>query len=58
MFGLASWADLTEIVRRDGPAELIRQIRVAEASDPDGARWHRSKATDDATIVYCDQFDD
>ncbi len=58
LFGLASWADLTEIVRRDGPAELIRQIRVAEASDPDGARWHRSKATDDATIVYCDQFDD
>ena len=58
LFGLASWADLAAIVRGDGPAELIRQVRVAEASDPDGARWYRSKATDDATIVYCDQFDE
>ena len=58
LFGLASWAGLAEIVRGDGPAELIRQVRVAEASDPDGARWYRSKATDDATIVYCDQFDE
>jgi hypothetical protein len=58
LFGLASWTGLAEIVRRDGPAELIRQVRAAEASDPDGARWHRSKATDDATVVYCDQFDD
>jgi Protein phosphatase 2C len=58
LFGLASWAELTAIVRGDGPAELIRRVRVAEASDPDGARWHRSKATDDATVVYCDQFDD
>jgi hypothetical protein len=58
LFGLASWAELTDIVGRDGPAELIRQVRVAEASDPDGARWQRSKATDDATVVYCDQFND
>jgi hypothetical protein len=58
LFGLVSWAELTEIVRRDGPAELIRQVRAAEAADPDGRRWRRSKATDDATAVYCDQFDD
>jgi hypothetical protein len=58
MFGLVSWAGLTEIVRRDGPAELIRQVRAAEAGDPDGRRWRRSKASDDATAVYCDQFDD
>lgn len=58
LFGLLSWAELTELVRRDGPAELIRQVRAAEADDPDGRRWRRSKATDDATAVYCDQFDD
>jgi hypothetical protein len=57
LFGLASWAGLTEIVRRDGPAELISQVRAAEAADPDGRRWHRSKAIDDATVVYCDDFD-
>jgi hypothetical protein len=56
MFGLVSWADLTTIVRRDGPKELIRQVRAAEVADPDGRRWHRGKATDDATVVYCDQF--
>lgn len=55
-FGLVSWSDLTAIVRLDGPAELIRQVRAAEMADPDGRRWHRSKATDDATVVYCDQF--
>jgi hypothetical protein len=58
LFALVSWSGLTEIVRQDGPGELIRQIRAAEAADPDGRRWHRSKATDDATVVYCDQFDD
>jgi hypothetical protein len=57
LFGLVSWAGLTAIVRRDGPAELIRQVRAAECADPDGSRWPRSKATDDITVVYCDQLD-
>ena len=56
LFGLVSFDDLAELVRRDGPAELIRQVRVAEAADPRGRRWQRSKATDDATVIYCDQF--
>jgi hypothetical protein len=56
MFGLVSWAELTAIVRLDGPTELIRQVRTAEAADHDGRRWRRSKATDDATVVYCDQL--
>ncbi len=58
LFGLVSFAELAEIVRRHGPAELIRQVRSAEADDPDGRRWRRSKATDDATAIYCDEFDD
>jgi hypothetical protein len=57
LFGLVSWAGLTAIVSSDGPAELIRQVRAAESADPDGSRWPRSKATDDITVVYCDQFD-
>jgi len=56
LFGLVSWDDLAELVGRDGPAELIRQVRAAEAADPHGSRWPRSKANDDATVVYCDQF--
>src|SRR5271166_3186588 len=39
LFGLVSWADLAAIVRLDGPFELIRQVRAAEAADPDGRRW-------------------
>ena len=40
------------VLRDQGPAGLIRQVRAAEASDPDGARWPRSKARDDATALY------
>jgi Protein phosphatase 2C len=58
LFGLVSWDDLAALVRRDGSAELIRQVRAAEATDPRGRRWQRSKATDDATVIYCDRLGD
>jgi hypothetical protein len=51
-YDLLSWPATMAVLREDGPAELIRQVRAAEATDPDGARWPRSKARDDATIVY------
>ena len=53
-FGLLTWADVLAVIRDAGPGELIRQVRAAEASDPDGARWPRSKPADDATILYWD----
>jgi hypothetical protein len=51
-YDLLSWPATITVLREDGPAELIRQVRAAEATDPDCARWPRSKARDDATIVY------
>ncbi|MEU6036941.1 protein phosphatase 2C domain-containing protein [Actinomadura sp. NPDC047616] len=51
-FGLMSWRDLLAVLRKEGPAELIARTREAEASDPDGARWPRGKASDDASAVY------
>jgi hypothetical protein len=57
LFGLVSWAELTGIVSRDGPEELIRQVRAAEAADPDARRWKRGKPVDDATVICCDQLD-
>jgi hypothetical protein len=51
-FRLLTWADVLTILRKDGPQELIRRTREAEASDPQGERWPRSKATDDATAAY------
>lgn len=51
-FGLLAWSELMEVVATQGPDELIRRVRSAESSDPDGRRWPRAKTHDDATIVY------
>ena len=55
IYGLATWPDMLAVVREQGPAALIRQVRAAEASDPDQARWPRGKINDDTTIVYWHQ---
>src|SRR6266581_3879619 len=54
-YGLMSWPAVVGAIRDHGPAELVRQVRAAEASDPDGRRWPRGKSQDDATIVYWPQ---
>src|SRR6266581_4894558 len=51
----SSVAAVLGAIRDHGPAELVRQVRAAEASDPDGRRWPRGKSRDDATIVYWPQ---
>ncbi len=50
-FCLATWAGLGAILTGEGPAGLIRQVRAAEAADPEGERWPRGKIHDDATAV-------
>ncbi|WP_213455099.1 protein phosphatase 2C domain-containing protein [Rhizomonospora bruguierae] len=52
-FELTDWPGLLAILRDDGPAELIRHVRAAEASDPRAGRWPRGKTYDDATAAYC-----
>jgi Protein phosphatase 2C len=54
-YGLLSWPELTSVLREAGPAELLAQVRAAEHSDPEGARWPRSKLRDDATVLYWPQ---
>ena len=51
-YGLLSWSAMLAVIRDDGPAQLIRHVRAAEDSDPGCTRWPRSKARDDATIIY------
>jgi hypothetical protein len=51
-YDLLSWSAMLAVIRDEGPAQLIRQVRAAEDSDPGGTRWPRSKARDDATIIY------
>lgn len=44
-FGLADWAEVMAVLAASGPAEIIRQVRQAEAR-------HQVPA-DDATIIHC-----
>jgi hypothetical protein len=51
-FGLATWEELLALLEENGPDELLRQVRAAEAVDPEGRQWPRTKRSDDATAVY------
>jgi hypothetical protein len=50
-----TWPAMIDVISEHGPGALIRQVRAAEDDDPDGERWPRHKARDDATIVYWQQ---
>ena len=52
VYGQIGWPALVTVLRDHGPGGLIREVRAAEDSDPDGARWPRAKARDDATALY------
>ena len=51
-YHLATWAGICAILAEHGPAGLIRQVRAAEAADPAGRRWPRSKISDDAAVIW------
>jgi hypothetical protein len=52
VFGLATWDELLVLLEESGPGELVRRVRAAEAADPQGRRWPRTKGSDDATPIY------
>jgi hypothetical protein len=52
LFELATWEELLALLDESGPDELLRQVRAAEAVDPQGRQWPRTKRSDDATAVY------
>ena len=52
LFELATWEELLALLDESGPEELVRQVRAAEAVDPEGRQWPRTKRSDDATAVY------
>jgi hypothetical protein len=51
-FELATREELLALLDENGPDELLRQVRAAEAVDPEGRQWPRTKRTYDATAVY------
>lgn len=50
-FGLATWRQTLDTLHEHGPQELLKLVRAAEHSDPDGSRWPRGKTFDDATVA-------
>jgi hypothetical protein len=57
LFDLATWEELLALLDENGPEELLRQVRAAEAVDPEARQWPRTKRSDDATAVYLDLCD-
>ncbi|MFF0429562.1 protein phosphatase 2C domain-containing protein [Streptomyces sp. NPDC004520] len=51
-FHTTDWQGYMTLLSHGGPEDVLRQVREAEASDPDLSRWPRSKQHDDATIAY------
>ncbi|MDX2889481.1 integrase, partial [Streptomyces scabiei] len=51
-FELTDWQEALSVLDSSGPDELIRRVREAEAGDPEGRRWPRGKARDDATALH------
>lgn len=52
VYNAASWPEVFDMLRVDGPGAVIDRVRDVEASDPDGYRWPRFKPSDDAAIAH------
>jgi hypothetical protein len=46
-----TWRDVYAEAMAHGPDQVLRDLHAAEATDPDGRRWVRSKRHDDKTLV-------
>ena len=51
LFALATWEELVALLDEHGPHELLRQVRAAEAIDPEGRQWPRTKRSA-AAVLY------
>jgi len=51
-YGMASWPQLVDMVRGEGPEAVIDRVRAVEAGDTAGQRWPRFKVSDDAALVH------
>lgn len=52
VFNRITWTEALDIMRDHGPDHLIMLVRSIEDSDPEGLKWPRFKAGDDATAAY------
>ncbi|TYB40761.1 hypothetical protein FXF50_02020 [Micromonospora sp. AP08] len=52
-YGLTDWAGVRDLIATDGPAEVVRRVRRAEAGFGTGPD---APVPDDATIVHCTEL--
>jgi serine/threonine protein phosphatase PrpC len=52
MFDLLNWSGVLDVLTETGPTDVIRRVRAQETADPNGTKWPRNKASDDATVVF------
>jgi hypothetical protein len=53
-YEVLGWPGALDLITTNGPHELLRLVRTAEAEDAECVRWPRSKANDDATVAVWD----
>ncbi|MFH9553305.1 integrase [Streptomyces sp. NPDC017435] len=51
-FQVGTWQETLAVLASSGPRELLLRVREVEAGDPEGRRWPRGKAQDDATALH------
>lgn len=51
-YNAASWPEVFDMLRADGPEAVIDRVRDLETGDPDGRRWPRFKPSDDAAVAH------
>jgi len=51
LFQEMDWPGCLDYLDKHGPRGLISYVREMEAKDPEGSRWPRFKASDDATVA-------
>ncbi|MFE0643916.1 hypothetical protein ACFW2Y_20225 [Streptomyces sp. NPDC058877] len=54
LFGEGDWTDCFGVLRKEGPAGLLRRVRALEEADPRAGGAHRWKLHDDASAVYAE----
>ena len=55
-FGLFDRRGVLNLLGAEGPDALIGRVRQIERTDPEATRWPRNKASDDATVAFCDRI--
>ncbi|MEU1228673.1 hypothetical protein [Streptomyces sp. NPDC005828] len=54
LFGEGDWTDCFGVLRKEGPAGLLRRVRALEAADARAGGARRWKLHDDATAAYAE----